>query len=169
MKRVLWIVTLAATIAALVMLGACSSPARNSTAPPSTNPNVDTQDTPATGDGGNSSAPSGGGGAIPKSLPADVPIYPGATYISSTESPPVAGRSVPTVTLSLGSADESAKINEWYVSELAKNGWKVVSKAATGANYVIATEKGSLQLQVSLYSPGPGTSKTSVNVVVNEK
>jgi hypothetical protein len=99
----------------------------------------------ATGKDGEKIRVSGGKGmSLPNDFPKDVPIYTGATILSSVNSKDG-------MMLTLQTADPLEKVDEFYVKQLKDQGWTTESsvKLPQGANYGNKKEKRTLNVSIN--------------------
>ena len=93
--------------------------------------------------------------AIPKNFPSDVPIIPGAEPMAALS----AGDSGTVLTLK--SAEDQAKIREYYLSELPKNGWTILSERSFGGQLMIDASQGTRRASVTIAGTS-GDSRLSI-------
>lgn len=171
MKRVLTIIAVLVCVFALAMATGCQSIAEKATETAiekGTGGKVDLKDGSVTVEGEKGEkATISEGGEIPESMPSDVPVYAGTKVVASVESDDPSGGKAINVTL--GSQDDSAKVNTWYLDELEKGGWKITTKVSSEGNHAIVAEKGTNQLQVSIAADSGGDNKTTINLMVTPK
>jgi hypothetical protein len=97
------------------------------------------------------------GVALPADFPKDVPIYAGATVVSSMKSND--GRMV-----TLQTGDTTGEVEEFYEKNLKDQGWEIENslKMGEGTQYACKKEKRHLSASVS------GSEKTMIVLVVQE-
>ena len=163
MKRLLYVSALCVVgVALLVLMSGCQTAAEKAVEQV-TGVQVDEEGDSVTVETEEGKATVGGEGTdIPSDWPSDVPIYPDTTVVSTVDYE-VSGAKNMGVTLD--STDDAKTINDWYVDEVEKNGWKVTAKASTNGSYVISATKGDQQLSVAI-AADLGTDNTGVNLMV---
>jgi hypothetical protein len=100
-----------------------------------------------------------GGIALPKSYPADVPSYPGASVLSSMSQ----GNEMTLVTLQ--TADAADKVYQFYSAKLKAGGWKIVNEVAAGQARLINGTKGARKADVTVIGGG---AKCTVTVMYSD-
>ncbi len=163
MKRAFYLSTLCVLgVAMMVAMGGCQAAAEKAVEQ-STGVQVDKEGDSVTieTDEGKATV-SGEGTEIPADWPSDVPIYPRTTVVTTVDYEVEGTRNVG---VTLDSTDDPKTINDWYVDEVEKSGWKITAKASTNGNYVISGTKGDQQLSVAI-ATDLGTPNTAVNLMV---
>ena len=97
------------------------------------------------------------GNKLPESWPKDAPVYSKATILFTGTSNPATGK--PGMAVTLSSDDAAKTVHEYYVSQLAKDGWNVDANVQTGSAYMVSATKGGRVLSVMI-SGGDQTSIT---------
>ena len=106
------------------------------------------------------SVPGGGTasvGTLPADFPKDVPVYTGATVVSSSTAGGVVGAV-------LNTGDAIDKVSAYYKDELAKNGWSTPQAMNAGVNTIIRATKEKRQAAIAIMKDTEG--KTSVSIAV---
>ncbi|MBK6316462.1 MAG: hypothetical protein IPF53_19770 [Blastocatellia bacterium] len=82
----------------------------------------------------NAGMPGGTVGGLPADFPKDIPVYTGATVIAGATGAMGKGATFST-------ADDAAKVAEYYKAELAKQGWSDVKSVAAGPATSVTASK----------------------------
>jgi hypothetical protein len=98
------------------------------------------------------------GVALPGDFPKDVPVYPGATVMSSVNSKDG-------VMLTLQTTDAAEKVDAFYVKNLKDQGWnsETSMKTPQGTNYGNKKEKRSLNVSIN------GGDKTMIMLILEQE
>jgi PBP1b-binding outer membrane lipoprotein LpoB len=94
-------------------------------------------------------------GALPADFPKDIPVYTGATVIGGGSAAGGKGASFST-------ADDAAKVADYYEAELKKQGWTDVKKIAAGPATSITATKEKRMLAIGLTKGTDGKTMISV-------
>jgi hypothetical protein len=106
-----------------------------------------------------------GAKVLPSDWPTDVPVYPGATVVSSTKATPADDEMSHALTLT--TTDPPATVLTTYTTALKADGWKIGATATIGESIVLSATKEDRQVGVQAAPAEPG--KTMVNVVVGQE
>jgi hypothetical protein len=82
---------------------------------------------------------------LPKDFPADVPVYPGATILTSMTTPDG-------VMVSTQSTADATKVVDFYKQKLTGDGWTVEGEMNMGPQRIISFAKGDRQVTVTAAS-----------------
>ncbi len=104
-----------------------------------------------------------GGGTIPSGFPKDFPVYPGSKVTSSLSGNQNGTGNGFWVTLT--TADDVAKVQSYYETNLKANGWTLESTigAGTGVNWAVSKDKLNGYLTIDKQS-----NETSILIVLGE-
>ena len=103
----------------------------------------------------NSMPVSGATGSLPADFPKDIPTYTGATV--------TAGATTGTTkTAAFSTADDPAKVGEFYKVELAKQGWTDVKVVAAGPSTLVTATKDKRMLAISIMKGADGKTMISI-------
>ena len=94
-------------------------------------------------------------GALPADFPKDIPVYTGATVVGGATGAMGKGASFST-------ADDAAKVADYYEAELKKQGWTDVKKIAAGPATSITATKEKRMLAIGLTKGTDGKTMISV-------
>lgn len=103
----------------------------------------------------NAGMPTGTVGSLPADFPKDIPVYTGATVVAGATGAMGKGASFST-------ADDAAKVAEFYKAELAKQGWTDVKSMAAGPATSVTASKDKRMLAIGI-TKGPD-GKTMISV-----
>lgn len=103
----------------------------------------------------NAGMPTGSVGQLPADFPKDIPVYTGATVVAGATGAMGKGASFST-------ADDAAKVADYYEAELKKQGWTDVKKMAAGPATSITATKEKRMLAIGLTKGTDGKTMISV-------
>jgi hypothetical protein len=104
---------------------------------------------------------------FPSILPSDLPLFPNAKLVVSTE---ITSEKSYSLSYEIDASKATPKqVLDYYVTEFPKQGYKadqpVINESA--GNYIISGKKGSLEFRVMNYLSASDNTKTSININVS--
>jgi len=103
---------------------------------------------------------------LPDSWPSDAPKYPNATVTFSGSSNSTASSPDSGIGVTLATSDDINKVNEFYKTNLVKEGWEITSDASFNGTTTLAATKANRQFGVYI-SPTTETGKTGSTMVIS--
>ena len=106
------------------------------------------------------SVPGGGTasvGQLPADFPKDVPVYAGATVVSSSTTGGMAAAV-------LNTADASEKVADFYKAELEKNGWTDAKSMSVAGTNTVTAKKEKRMASVAITKDAQGKTNISIGV-----
>jgi len=100
--------------------------------------------------------PTGTVGALPADFPKDIPVYAGATVVGGATAGAM-GKGA-----SFSTADDAAKVSDYYKAELPKQGWTDVKMMAAGPTSNVTASKDKRMLAISIMKGADGKTMISV-------
>ena len=104
----------------------------------------------------------GGNGALPKALPADVPSYPGASVVTSSN---VAEQGL---LVAFQSKDTPERVFEFYRQKLAEQGWNVEGEMSSADQRMLIAGKGDRKASVLVSAGAAGETQITLTLTQGE-